>query len=1065
MSNELNLQDSSAREAILTHLDVNMVVEAGAGSGKTTSLVGRMLQLVKRGDPVDSIAAVTFTRKAANELRERFQDELERARGDESLSDAESDNLDRALWEMDRAFIGTIHSFCGRLLREYPLEIGIDPDFKEVAEEEWKEMTQTFWDRFLERSKIDDDPDLTALSNLGVNVKGMYPSFMKLVDNSDAEFKHPLTDLPDIRKYRQELESILARLRPLVPKERPVDGWDSLMSAYYRLQTHRRLNDWADATVFCSILEEFAGSKASATLKRWSDDKEFRKQLREIEGQFQVWMNNEASELCRRWREYRYPYLIRYFNKAVGAFEKERHATATFSFNDLLLLSARLLREHPNARKALGRKYCRLLVDEFQDTDPVQAEVCFLLGSDPLSGNDWRTVTPRSGSLFFVGDPKQSIYRFRRADIQVYDFAKKRIAEHGEVVALTQNFRSTHDISELVNGYFQSVFPEQSTDTQAAFASMQTLKQGKAGSVMRYTFEVEKANKDTIRKHDAEAVASWIAQRVESGERKPGDFLILTQIKRGIDDYSRALSMRNIPVVTTGAPLLQERDLKELRLVLEALADPENPIAVAAALEGLFFGCSPADLYIAHENGIRFRITHRPDDSNCPVSEGLVTLNKWWRLSQRLPGDMVLETILNDTGLLYYASSQFLGDMRAGVLLHLIEQVRSAASNGPSGITDVVQFIEKLLARDEAADTPLRPGHLDSVRVMNLHKAKGLEAPVVILASPLDKGEFAPDIYIRRSSSGASIGGILLCDAEGRRVAQPLGWAEMQAEEEKFQKAEEQRLLYVAVTRPEQELLVTRNRRVFKTKEPEYDSSRWSDLHGILDKLAHDIDIKITRPLGRHIPDRTSKQIAELVDAARKRAVDAASPSFTSTTVTESARDSIETERMLGFPPQRIDSSTSKATQSGAAWGRAVHRCIEALGRGRRGESLGLFINAVAGEEGLTPDSSTALTDLLNHIQTTDTWSAFSSADESHVEVNVMTADGDAQVLRLVEGVMDAAYRVGETWHVVDWKTDRVTDEVWTQREVKYQSQVDMYAENLKKLTGSEVVSRIERII
>ena len=134
-------------------------------------------------------------------------------------------------------------------------------------------------------------------------------------------------------------------------------------------------------------------------------------------------------------------------------------------------------------------------------------------------------------------------------------------------------------------------------------------------------------------------------------------------------------------------------------------------------------------------------------------------LNNWWRLSQRSPGDVVLETILNDTGLLYYSSSQFLGDVRAGVLLHLVEHVRREASRGPSGITDVVQFVEGLLEHEEAADTPLRPGNLDSVRVMNLHKAKGLEAPVVILASPLSRSEFEPDIFIRRGAADASAGG------------------------------------------------------------------------------------------------------------------------------------------------------------------------------------------------------------------------------------------------------------------------------------------------------------------
>src|SRR6185312_9363403 len=147
--------DAAARERIRTDLDCNMLVEAGAGSGKTTSLVGRMCSLVMRGEPVESIAAVTFTRKAANELRERFENELEKQRAESEAGSEPWLRCECALRDIDRAFLGTIHSFCARILREHPLEISLDPNFAEVSDTGWEELCRGFWTRWLERRRSD----------------------------------------------------------------------------------------------------------------------------------------------------------------------------------------------------------------------------------------------------------------------------------------------------------------------------------------------------------------------------------------------------------------------------------------------------------------------------------------------------------------------------------------------------------------------------------------------------------------------------------------------------------------------------------------------------------------------------------------------------------------------------------------------------------------------------------------------------------------------------------------------------------------------------------------------
>ncbi|NUQ22055.1 MAG: UvrD-helicase domain-containing protein, partial [Gemmatimonadaceae bacterium] len=733
--------DAAARARILTDLDVNLLVEAGAGSGKTTSLVGRMIALVERGTPVERIAAVTFTRKAANELRERLQLGLEeRVRKGDAGADS-TRRCEAALRDLDVGFLGTIHSFCGRLLRERPLEAGLDPSFEEVTDEDWDELRDSYWIRWLERCRREGDAALRDLSATGIDPRSLREGFLKVVTYPDVTFPLAKSPAPAVADCRHELEKLLARAENMLPREEPPDGWDALMKLVRRLTVQRRIHDWSDVAAFCSAVERVKASACAVTQKRWGSDRETKAVAKELAAAFVEFVDGPAAEVLRCWREHRYPTVMRFLQRAASEFEKERREAARLGFNDLLLLAAKLLRENRAAREELGARWAHLLVDEFQDTDPVQAEVCLLLASPPSEGDDWRTVTPRAGAIFVVGDPKQSIYRFRRADIQVYELVKRRFETFGDVLPLTHNFRSTEPIEALVNAHFAAVFPEKGSTAQAPFSAMRTDRPGeKADGVFFYTVCPDGRKKERLFRDDAAMLASWIAARITRGERSAGDFLILTDIRKPIVHYARALSERNIAVSTTGAPLPQERELTELLVVLRAMADPENAVLVAAALEGLFFGLSPADLYDGRKVGLHWAITHRPTESESPCGRALLQLHEWWKVSQRQPADVLLERILDDTGLLFHAASQTLGDARAGALLHLVEALRRVSVTGASGVSDATERLELLLGK-EAADAPLRPGRSDAVRVMNLHKAKGLEATVVILAAPQVPGD------------------------------------------------------------------------------------------------------------------------------------------------------------------------------------------------------------------------------------------------------------------------------------------------------------------------------------
>lgn len=1048
--------DQRARDRILTDLDTNMLVEAGAGSGKTTSLVGRMHALVVRGEPVEHIAAVTFTRKSALELRERFQLKLEEElRGGDPASETWR-RCDRALRDLDRAFLGTIHSFCARILREHPLDVALDPNFAEVSEEEWEQLVRGFWSRWLERCKREGDHALADLATLGIDPGSLYDGFKVVMKYQDVRFPLPETTRPDGSACRAKLEALLVRARAMMPAEEPPDGWDPLMELVGRLEYKQRSTDWNDIAAYCAAIERIAKAHCGITQKRWSDAQEARKQAKVLSEDFLALVNDEIATLLTCWQEHRYPVVMRMLKRAAAEFDRERHETGQLGFEDLLMLSAKLLREQPRVRDALGARYRRLLVDEFQDTDPIQAEVCFLLASDSAEGADWRSVVPRAGGIFLVGDPKQSIYRFRRADIQVYEFAKARMSQCGVVLPLTCNFRSILPIGDFVNRYFSDVFPPAATAVQAPFSPMQTILPATlSGGVSEYWVRPEKGDKKSIIDLDAAQVASWIADRVTSGECIPGDFLILTRAREPLASYARMLGARNIAVTTSGAQLPQELELKELLVVLHAIADPDNPICVAAAIEGLFFGCSPADLFDAHVVGIKFSITHPPGEPQLAAGKALLQLYEWWMLSQRHAADVLVERILDDTGLLSFAASQSLGDARAGALVRLVEALRTASMAGASGITDAMNRIERLLAED-AEDAPLRPGRSDAVRVMNLHKAKGLEAKIVILAAPIAESDHPPSVHIVRGDTGAATGGIVIASGD-TTIAQPVGWKAMAEAEELFAAAEEQRLLYVAATRAIGELVISRCERpkAKSTAEATSDTSFWSQWGEVLTELNRETIMLPSAALGRRQTERTSRDVSQAIAAARDAVERAAIASIAHRTVTESAKELRETARAYDLPVEK---------SRGKAWGRAVHRCIEGAGRGRSGASLSAFIAAVLSDEELDQDQLIEIETLLNGIRQSELWTRLMSGESALFELPVMQVTPDTGMATVAEGVIDAASLKDGEWLVADWKTDSVGDTEWSRRLQQYEKQTAAYDTMLNALSGRPAHSVVQRV-
>lgn len=1101
MSRVDDVPDRLARELAETTFDRNVVVVAGAGTGKTTLLVNRMTHLLmKEPDPVPitRIVALTFTNKAATEMKVRLRERLTalqrpgaeprpadgggvsaqdlRARY-HLTNDAIAGRAEAALKDLEKAQIGTLHSFAAHLLRLHPLESGVDPAFQEDDGSRFDEHFTAAWDLWIDRelSRQGAHHNLwrpllrhVMLDEVRDFVKALCSELVEpavLHEQLEKSACHPLM-LGWLRDLRDQTQRLLAAHDQ--PKRRKIEhllaACGSLLD---RLIEHGPSSLQALSDADREILAKEAGNPVGG----W-EQAEFKEAVRII----------KTLRACLDVDDSFFKQLLKLAWPFVAEVRSSFVRQGWLSFDGLLARARTLLRDHPKVRELIKEDYRAILVDEFQDTDPVQYEIILTIAERlGRQGFDWKELALEPGKLFIVGDPKQSIYAFRRADIEAFDRVVQKIeTDQGTVHTLTTNFRSDAAVLQPVNDLFDRIF-ERRPHVQPENVRLAVRPNRRPASVepgIRLRLVAPNQTDQSFdaagaTRAEAEMLAQWLRDELLSRPTiKPGHVALLFRKLTQAEVYLDALRRHGLDYVIDGEKHFYRRqEVIDLINLLRVLETPTDAIALAGVLRSPLGGLTDRELYELRRAGLfdyreSARLDRQPQPWAVPVRRLYGLLADLHLDIPFLPLADAVQLIFDRLPLLELAAASLHGE-QALANLFKVKQAAAALADRPqltlSGFVDLM--IAHLKEHPDEAESPLAEESADAIQVLTIHKAKGLEFPVVVLPG-LHQGQgnnrersFPPVSYDWSSDTyGLSLGG-----------RHTFGAVLVQEKSKLREEAERRRVLYVGMTRAKDLLLLSGGL-----------TARSNDtVLGLLEEVAEgDLGAASTAALtvgASTIPHRVLPA-PERRQARRREAdrpagssVDAASATALWQRRTAAWTDARRTPRHLtptlmgksatvstfAFPSGVTDPEISRLT------GVLAHRILEqwnfADDPSRFNDRIAAAVAAslTTDQQSLADSIAQSLRDLFDAFGRSEWYTRLRSASILGRELPFIMPWGDEQVM---EGVIDALYRLDGTLWIVDYKTDAVTSDQAAARAERYRTQSEMYKAAVAQSVGAEPV-------
>ncbi len=809
--------DLTAEQQAIIEADASdLAVSAGAGSGKTHVLVERYLRLLRDCSLLE-IAAITFTEAAATEMRERVRRAV-----------MSNPAFERHRGLLDEAAIGTVHALGLRLLREYPVEAAIDPSATVLAADEAELLRRAACIEAIDAAAEAGDERTTALLGIGAfhaslqlprmvaEREAVRSAFAAMGVDSAAWPAYVRATLDDgyeleQRDLRRRAEEVAELVR------RDVDAVSDKLAevahaALEPLDSARAADSWQD---FIPLLEDAASHVRLNVGRRRPPDSDLKDALRELRDDVAA----EAGALPA-WNEYDGPALevlsgLRaLFEDAIQRYEGAKQAQSALDYLDLEIGAVALLRDHPPVALEVRERFRHLMVDESQDINPVQAELIEL-----IAGGDGEGPRP---ALFLVGDARQSIYRFRGADLRRFADLQRLVTLQGRPpLPLSRSFRSHEALVGTIDELFGEVF-ERITLSPAKEPPMTGRPAEAPGDgpyltltqIGRRTPNGAVTGENDRRRVEADLVAGEIRRLLDEGRpvwgrhedrmrpAQPGDIAILLRRFTNVHVFQQAMDTHGIPAATpSGTGFFTRQEVFDCINLLRWLAEPQDDIALTGVLRSPFFALGDDTLLALREHGLLTPALAKPPEAvageerdRClHASETLVDLR---RAANSLPADALLERALDRTA--FEASwapvaggKQILANIRK-----LLRIVRTLAGQP---LSEVVSYLEQRRDDLDPREGPATLDRPDAVQLMTVHGAKGLEFPVVFVPEAHAGPVVGWDVVRWSRQDGVSV----TLEREDDNTTRPRpGFYEHLARQDQLEEAEEhRRLFYVAATR------------------------------------------------------------------------------------------------------------------------------------------------------------------------------------------------------------------------------------------------------------------------
>jgi len=848
---------------------VSVALAAGAGCGKTTVLTERFLREIdgEEGRPLRALAVMTFTDKAARELRQRIRDRC-RAK---LAAGVDPEWWKTVLRALEAAPIGTFHEFCGRVLRGRAEAIAVDPEFVVLDDVVAGALREQAVGSAIRRLLTKPDRDLLALA-VPHTLRGLRAMLESTLAGRTPEEVDPYCDLepPEIvERWREAWKrrarpAILARLAPSARAcRRALEAIDEAgpKLAQLRLDVLEALAAVESPGCRDADLGRLRDAAKVAGLRGKNDwpstelkdqvaaaFKDLRTKIADIQKKL-AWDDDVTLESAAETARF-----ARVAHEARKDYDLLKARRRGLDFSDLIVLARDALAEEVAAAAPRGGAGFALeadpeeaelrvepsaiefvLVDEFQDTDQVQSDVLRLLGRDAFL----------DGRLFVVGDAKQSIYRFRGAEPAIFGRWRDEFPEPGRL-RLSENFRTVPRILDFVNALFADSFAAPGAAADPAAIRLAPARPDHADGPAVHFFwvepegDAEEGAEDDARPsardgriREADALARWLRGRLDEGwtvvdrkTRKPrlahaGDVALLLRAMTDVWPYETALADQGFEYHTIGgSAFYSQQEILDVVNLLSVIEDPLDEVALAGCLRGPFFSLSDEGLFWLAKSGGLARgleraaeIPNLSDRDREQAARARASLARWRGLKDHVPMAELLATALDESGFEAALTCEFLGARKLANVRKLVETARGFDRRGGFGLAD---FVGRLRAfaddppREEQATTTEEGS--PSIRIMTVHQAKGLEFPIVVL----------PDLNKDAGSKTGSLGfdrdlGLVLkprplsaeLDPDRPGSGESLGWLAYRAIEDREEREEALRLFYVAATRARDDLVLS----------------------------------------------------------------------------------------------------------------------------------------------------------------------------------------------------------------------------------------------------------------